>query len=96
MRASVWQGDVLANRSLHQQRLCPVGRDVDDARSDGVGGMAERRWLAVDQDLAASWPGRSCEDVEQLVLTLTLQRHHTDDLTGTNLERDVVQVACRS
>ena len=48
------QGDVLADRALHQQRLGAVGGDVHEPGPDGVGRMAEGDRRAVDEQLAAA------------------------------------------
>ena len=52
------QGDVLAHRALHEQRLGAVARDIGDAGLDGIGRMPELNRLAVDLDRAAGGPDR--------------------------------------
>ena len=81
------QRDVLADGALHQQRLGTVRGDVDDARPDRVGGVAEGDRLAVERACARR-PARSRagQDVEQLVLALSLERHDAQDLAGVEIE----------
>ena len=74
------QGDVLADRPLHQERLGAVGRDVDEAGPDRVGRVAERhRSRRRRASSPPSGPLGAGEDVEQLVLALPLER---DDARG--------------
>ena len=86
------QGDVLADRALHQQRLGAVGRDVDEARPDRVRGMAERDGHPIDEQLTAARPLGAGEDVEQLVLALALERDDAEHLARVELERDVAEL----
>ena len=89
------QGDVLADGSLHQQGLGAVGRDVHEAGSDGVRRMAEGDRRAVHEQLAAARAVRAGQDVEQLVLSLALERDDAQHLAGVEVERDVVQLGAR-
>src|SRR5207342_2308305 len=91
----VRQGDVLADRALHKERFGAIRRDVDQAGSDRVRGMAERDGRAVDQELAAAGPLRAGQDVEQLVLALTLERDDSEDLAWIQLERRVLEPRSR-
>ena len=52
------QGDVLADRALHEERLGAIGRDVDETGADRVGRMAERRPVAPSTSSSPS-AGRS-------------------------------------
>ncbi len=91
-----WQRDVLAHRSLHQQGLGAVGRDVHEARSDGVSGMAERDGRAVHEQLAAARAVRASQDVEQLVLPLALEGHDPEHLARIEVEGDILQLGARA
>ena len=55
---SARQGDVLANRALHEKRLGPVGRDVHQALPDGVGrhGPAFEVPLVAQLPALVPWP----------------------------------------
>ena len=86
------EGDVLADRALHQQGLGAVGRDVDEAGPDRVGRMVERDGRAVHEQLAAARALGAGEDVEQLVLALALERDDPEHLARVQVERDVVQL----
>ena len=80
------QGDVLADRALHQERLGPVGSDVDHTRADRIGRMSEGDRLAVHKELAALGTRGSRKNVEQLVLALAFKRHHAEHFAGVQLE----------
>ena len=89
------EGDVLANRALHQQRVRAIGRDVDDPGADGVPGVPERHRPAVDGEVAAGRAVAPREDVEQLVLALALEGDDADDLARVDLERDVLELGAQ-
>ena len=86
------QRDVLADRALHQQGVGAVGRHVDDARADGVAGMAERHGLAVDGEVAARSGARArrgCRTARPGPGPRA--RRRPSDLAGVELERDVLE-----
>ncbi len=84
--------NVLAHRSLHEERFGAIGGDVDDAGADRIGRVPERDLLAVDVELATGGPFRAGEDVEQLVLALALEGNDAEHLAGPHLERHVVEL----
>ena len=86
------QGDVLPDRSLHQEGLCAVGGNVDQAGPDGIRRVVERHGRAVDEQLAGARALRAGQDVEQLVLALALQGHDTEHLALVEVERYVVEL----
>ena len=92
MRVVDGQGDVLADGALHEQGLGAIGRDVDEAGPDRVGGMVERDGRAVHEQLAAARALGAGEDVEQLVLALALERDHAEHLARVEVEGRVVQL----
>ena len=86
------QGDVLADRALHQQALAAVAGNEGDAGADRVGGVGELPSGAVDLDAAARGTDRAGERGEELVLALALERDDADDLAVAEVEGDVVEL----
>ena len=85
------QGDVLADRSLHEKRLGPVGGDVDDPLADRVGRVAERDRDAVDEQLPAARARGAGEGVEELVLALPLEGDDAQNLARVEVEREILE-----
>ena len=89
------QGDVLANGTLHEQRLRAVRGDIDETLPDRVRRVAERDRRAVDEELAAAGALGSRQYVEQFVLSLSLERHEAEHLARVQVERDVGELRSR-
>ena len=81
------QGDVLAHRALHQQRLGAVAGHIGDAGARWRRRDGELHRLAVDLDRAAGRPDRAGQGGEQLVLALTLERDDAGDLAVAQRRR---------
>ena len=79
--------------ALHQERLRAVCGDIDEARTDRVGGMAERGRRAFDLEGARSRPVGARKDLEQVVLALALKRDDAQHLTPVQLEGRITQAA---
>ena len=59
--------------------------------ADGVGGVAERDGLAVDEQRSRRRPLGARQEVEQLVLALALERDDAQDLARVEVEGGVAQ-----
>ena len=91
------QGDVLAHRALHQQRLGAVAGHVDEAGADGVGRMAERR-PACRRPSSSPPAGRSEPARTSNSSSWPWPSSATTPRTspGTEVERDVARAWCRA
>ncbi len=69
----------------------PVAGDKRDAGRDGIGGMAEPGRLPVDREVPPGRRMEAREDIEKLVLSLTFQSDHAQDLARSQVEGHVAQ-----
>ena len=80
------QGDVLADRALRQEGLQPIRRDQHKARRDRVAWVVQLQFSAVGHDLSAVVAAHPRNTVEQLLLTLTLERRNTENFSPRRLK----------
>ena len=81
--------DVLADRQVGEQRL--LLEHHADALAVGVGGAFDARRLAGDEDLAGVGLIDAAQDLHQRRFAGAVLADQADDLSGLDLDRDVLQ-----
>ena len=82
-------GNVLADRALHEERVGAVAGYKGQAGGDGVGGVGECHGFAVDLNGAGTGAALAGQDVEKLILALTFKGDDAENLTAVEVKRDV-------
>jgi hypothetical protein len=85
----IGQGDVLADRALHEQGLRTVPRHIHEAGRDGISGVPEAHLGPIHEQLATGRPAGPREDAKELILPLPLQAYQPEHLASPQLEGDI-------
>src|SRR5689334_3408978 len=85
------QRDILTDRPLRQEGLKPICRNQHKTCRDRVTRMVELQLPAVGHDISAVVADHARNEIEQLLLSLTLKRGYPENLSWLHGKRHILE-----